>query len=261
MRRPSGMKTGTSSIWLRRGLALLVLAGSGFLLLGQTVPQPQNLFAAPTNMEQLAAEVTAASYMVACGTGSGSGWGLKTSWQGKDVEYIVTNYHVIEDCLTTQSPTVFSSKGVESSAEVVIFQKRESNYDRSEHATDLALLKPTDIGIDGLSMLTLDFPLGSWVMTSSYPGVGSYGNPHTITTGVISSLVDLEGISTTAAVNPGSSGGVVVNSRGEVVGTIYRGWDEDVLNDVGLFLSTNRLRELLAKAHDELPATKTSSGK
>jgi hypothetical protein len=38
-------------------------------------------------------------------------------------------------------------------------------------------------------------------------------------------------------------------------------WYEDELNDVGLLLSTNRLRELLAKAQDEAPASKTSSGK
>ena len=261
MRKLTGMKTSTSTLWLRRGLALLAIGGVSFLLLGQTVEQPQNLFNAPTNMEELAAEVTAASYLVGCGTGSGSGWGLKTTWQGIEVEYIVTNYHVIDDCLTTQSPTVTDYKGFESKAEIVIFQKRESNYARSQHATDLAFLKPKDFGINGLTKLSLDFPLGSWVMTSSYPGVGSYGNPHTITTGVLSSVVDLEGISTTAAINRGSSGGVVVNARGEVVGTVYRGWDEDVLNDVGLFLSTNRLNDLLAEAHARSTSSKGGADK
>ena len=251
MRKLTGMKSTTSPTWIRGAIAVVALVALAALASAQSPVKPQSLYSPPENMAELLAEVTAASYMVGCGTGSGSGWGLKTTWEGKEVEYIVTNHHVIKDCLQSQSPTVTSSEGFESEAEVVAFKRRAAIFSSSQHATDLALLRPTDFGISGLTELATEFPLGSWVLTSSYPGVGAFGNPHTITTGVISSVVELEGLSTTATVNRGSSGGVVVNARGEVVGTIYQGSDQDLLQDTGLFLSTPQLLELLAIAHDQ----------
>jgi S1-C subfamily serine protease len=78
---------------------------------------------------------------------------------------------------------------------------------------------------------------------------------YTVTTGNIASLGGLLGIVMTAAVNPGASGGVVVNSRGQVLGTIVAGYDQTELNDVAYFLPVANLWQLMAK----LPEKKVSS--
>lgn len=127
--------------------------------------------------------------------------------------YIVTNNHVIAGAdlieVTLENNKVYPATLV-----------------GTDPATDIALLK---IEADGLQAITLgnsdDLRLGEWVLAIGSP----YDLRSTITAGIVSakgrSLPNYDGqyrvesfIQTDAAVNPGNSGGALVNALGELVG-------------------------------------------
>lgn len=127
--------------------------------------------------------------------------------------YIVTNNHVIEGAtklrVTLPDGRAFNAKTI-----------------GTDPATDVALIK-----IDASGMPTLpfgssdDLRLGEWVLAIGYP----MELQSTITAGIVSAKARQLGalnnrygiesfIQTDAAVNPGNSGGALVNTRGELVG-------------------------------------------
>jgi Do/DeqQ family serine protease len=127
--------------------------------------------------------------------------------------YIVTNNHVINNA-TTLSVKLHDGRTFE--AKVI----------GSDPATDVALIK-----IDAEDLPTLpfgssdDLRLGEWVLAIGYP----MDLQSTITAGIVSAKARHLGaidnksgiesfIQTDAAVNPGNSGGALVNTRGELVG-------------------------------------------
>jgi len=139
----------------------------------------------------------------------GSGSGVVISADG----YIVTNNHVIDEA---------------DEINVVLNDKREfkAKLIGTDPSTDVALLK-----IDAENLPTLKFSdsdnlkLGEWVL--------AVGNPFNLTSTVTAGIVSAKGrdiginpdqmriesfIQTDAAVNPGNSGGALVNTRGELVG-------------------------------------------
>jgi len=131
-----------------------------------------------------------------------------------DKGYIVTNNHVIDG-----------------SDEIVIVLNNKEEYNArligTDPTTDLALLK---VEADGLSHLTYGnsdaLRLGEWVL--------AIGNPYNLTSTVTAGIVSAKArninilqsqefgiesfIQTDAAVNPGNSGGALINTRGELVG-------------------------------------------
>lgn len=131
-----------------------------------------------------------------------------------DKGYIVTNNHVIAG-----------------SDEVVVVLNNKQEYNATlmgiDPATDLALLK---IEADGLSTLKFGdsdaLRLGEWVLAIGNP----YNLTSTVTAGIVSAKARNVGIlrslefsiesfiQTDAAVNPGNSGGALINTRGELVG-------------------------------------------
>lgn len=139
----------------------------------------------------------------------GAGSGVIISPDG----YIVTNNHVIDDA---------------DEISVVLNDKREfkAKLIGSDPSTDVALIK-----IDASGLATLKFSnsdnlkLGEWVL--------AVGNPFNLTSTVTAGIVSAKSrdiginpdqmriesfIQTDAAVNPGNSGGALVNTRGELVG-------------------------------------------
>ena len=127
--------------------------------------------------------------------------------------YIVTNNHVIEDA-TKLRVKLYDGRAFD--AKVL----------GSDPATDVALLR---IEAEGLPTIPFgssdDLRLGEWVLAIGYP----MELQSTITAGIVSAkarslgaLNDRHGIEsfiqTDAAVNPGNSGGALVNTRGELVG-------------------------------------------
>lgn len=129
--------------------------------------------------------------------------------------YIVTNNHVIENA---------------TKIEVILNDKR--SYDAElvgrDPETDLALLKIQEENLPFLSFGNSDdLKVGEWVI--------AVGNPFNLTSTVTAGIVSAKGrninllrqnseyaienfIQTDAAVNPGNSGGALVNTKGELIG-------------------------------------------
>ncbi len=136
----------------------------------------------------------------------GTGSGVIISPDG----YIITNNHVIDNA-----------------TEIEISLNNQKKYKAkligTDKATDIALIK---IEADDLPYVTFGDSdtsrIGEWVLAVGNP----YNLTSTVTAGIISAKGrDLEGngniesfIQTDAAVNPGNSGGALVNTRGELIG-------------------------------------------
>ncbi|WOS38194.1 Periplasmic pH-dependent serine endoprotease DegQ [Oligella urethralis] len=121
--------------------------------------------------------------------------------------YIITNNHVIDKA---SKIIVTLNDGKELTAEVVGTDER----------TDLALLK---VQAGGLKPLTIggsdDLQKGQWVLAIGSP----FGLDSTVTAGIVSAINRDTGdylpfIQTDVAVNPGNSGGPLIDLSGKVVG-------------------------------------------
>lgn len=140
--------------------------------------------------------------------GINSGSGVIISQDG----YIATNHHVIKNA---------------SKIDVTLYDNRTytAKLIGSDPSTDLALLKIESQNLDFLIFSNSDsLMIGEWVM--------AVGNPFrlqsTVTAGIVSAkartinLLENQGIEsfiqTDAAVNPGNSGGALINTRGDLVG-------------------------------------------
>lgn len=129
--------------------------------------------------------------------------------------YIVTNNHVVENA---EDLTVVLSDNREYSAEVI----------GTDPNTDLALIKIDEKGLNFVKFGNSDdVQVGQWVLAVGNP----FNLTSTVTAGIVSAkarniniLHDRRGmqiesyIQTDAAVNPGNSGGALVNLKGELVG-------------------------------------------
>ncbi|KAF0243125.1 MAG: protease [Planctomycetota bacterium] len=124
--------------------------------------------------------------------------------------FILTNNHVIADA--TKVRVVLPGGG-----------EVEPKLVGTDPETDIALLKVDSMGLRPARLGDSDgVVVGEWVMAVGSP----YGLSNTVTAGIVSakgrsgvSGIAYEGyIQTDAAVNPGNSGGPLVNLRGEVIG-------------------------------------------
>lgn len=137
----------------------------------------------------------------------GTGSGVIISEDG----FIVTNNHVI-DGASDLEVTLNNQK------------KYKARLIGTDSENDIALLKiDADIKLPYITFSNSDaLKIGEWVLAVGNP----YNLTSTVTTGIVSAKGrDLKGntnvdsfIQTDAAVNPGNSGGALVNTRGELVG-------------------------------------------
>ena len=130
-----------------------------------------------------------------------------------DDGYIVTNHHVVENATKVK---VRLNDGRTYDAEIV----------GTDPTSEVALIKIDDKGLPFLKFGSSDnLRLGEWVLAIGSP----FDLPSTITAGIVSakarnlgaipSQYSIESfIQTDAAVNPGNSGGALVNTAGELVG-------------------------------------------
>ncbi|HRP52364.1 MAG TPA: trypsin-like peptidase domain-containing protein [Fluviicola sp.] len=146
--------------------------------------------------------------------GSGSGSGVIVSSEG----YIVTNNHVIQDA-----------------SEIEVILNDNSKYTATvigtDPSTDIAVLKIEAKGLKAIPIGNSDnLRVGEWVLAVGNP----FNLTSTVTAGIVSAKarninlladrsstgnVPIESfIQTDAAVNPGNSGGALVNTNGELVG-------------------------------------------
>jgi serine protease Do len=121
--------------------------------------------------------------------------------------YIMTNHHVVDG---SEQITVTLADKREFSAKLI----------GSDQRTDVAVLK---IEASGLPSVKIGDPnrlrVGEWVIAIGSP----FGLESTVTAGIVSAKARETGeylpfIQTDVAVNPGNSGGPLINLRGEVVG-------------------------------------------
>lgn len=143
-------------------------------------------------------------------SGQATGSGFVVSADG----YLVTNDHVVEDATKV---TVKIGNGAELTAKVV----------GEDPSSDLALLK-VDPGTQKLTALQVADSDGVKVGDEVYAIGSPYGLSSTLTTGVVSALgrqieapngYTIDGaIQTDAALNPGNSGGPLLNAAGQVIG-------------------------------------------
>ena len=142
---------------------------------------------------------------------SSSGSGVIISSDG----YIATNNHVISGA-----------------SKIMVMLDNQSEYEAEvigvDQTTDLALLRINESDLPYLSFGNSDsLRIGEWVLAGGNP----FNLESTVTAGIVSakgrSIDVLEGedriesfIQTDASVNPGNSGGALVNDRGQLIGIV-----------------------------------------
>ena len=175
----------------------------------------QDLFSPPKNPSSLVQDATAGTYQINCfGSWGGSGWGVKID----DDFYVVTAFHVVEDCVDDRKVHARNDSTQMFELELIAYDGRfwSSYFD----LRDLALLKAN-------SQITVlktakDVPsIGHWVAAIGYPFDSEDRARLSYTQGAVSSYDSRGLIITDAAINGGNSGGPLINSRGEVVGTVF----------------------------------------
>tara|TARA_Y100000385_G_scaffold291150_1_gene367495 strand:- start:454 stop:1941 length:1488 start_codon:yes stop_codon:yes gene_type:complete len=146
--------------------------------------------------------------------GEGSGSGVIVANNG----YIVTNNHVIQNATEIQ---VTLNDNRKYDAEII----------GTDPSTDIAVLKIKETGLSSLPLGNSDnINVGEWVLAVGNP----FNLTSTVTAGIISAkarnlnliseggkdnVVPIESfIQTDAAVNPGNSGGALVNTKGQLIG-------------------------------------------
>lgn len=186
------------------------------------LPMRKFLSSAPTNFTAAAEAVTPSVVNIktqqsggsfdfwgsnSYGTSSGSGIIMSTDG------YILTNNHVIED--GTKIGVTLNDK-----------REFEAELIGTDPSTDLALLKIEATKLPFIRFGNSDsLRVGEWVLAVGNP----FNLESTVTAGIVSakgrSIDILEGqdriesfIQTDAAVNPGNSGGALVNTNGELIG-------------------------------------------
>ena len=131
--------------------------------------------------------------------GNGSGFCAYKS------NYIITNFHVVENAYKLEIVT--DNKDTYDVNNVIIFDPNN----------DLAILD-TDVNLKPLKLgKTNKISAGSKVTAIGSP----LGELNTVSTGVVSNAENDRGIQISAAISPGSSGGVLLNKKNKVIGITY----------------------------------------
>jgi hypothetical protein len=170
-------------------------------------PRASDAVPAAVTPRQIAARAHAALLMIraldADGDTIGLGTGFLVSADGK----FVTNYHVIQEAARLSVKLLDGA------------EYRDVSLVAADPASDLALMQIP--GASGLPAM----PMGSDMQMEVGDRVFVMGNPlgmgGTFTDGMVSGKRPLEGVAMlqiSAPISPGSSGGPVMNDRGEVIG-------------------------------------------
>jgi S1-C subfamily serine protease len=175
---------------------------------------PEALFDPPENLSALLRKVQASTVTIGCKGDQGSGWVIELGSPGPDADpeaieldrkfptEVVTNHHVIESCIDTPRKVTANAGG--DTYDAVLF-----SYDKER---DLALVAiKQDVPPLELSMKPEP---GWWAVAVGTP----YGLEGSVSIGNVMNVDGTDVIATTP-LNSGNSGGPMVNSRGDVIGT------------------------------------------
>ncbi len=170
---------------------------------------------------QVLEDAKAAIVLISNPSGSGSGFVI-------DAEgHIITNYHVVRN-EKYHAVTFFVKKGrnVErKKIEDVELIALTPLYDLALLRVDPAKAKEQGIALRPLALSREDsVEPGDPVLAVGNPGMGMQILEQTVSEGIVSAAArnfdDVLYIQTTAAVNPGNSGGPLLNPEGEVIGVV-----------------------------------------
>ena len=179
-----------------------------------------DLFQPPKDLSSFIATVEESVVAIECESDEdgiwnfGSGFVLDTAAETSGFEsVIVTNHHVIEDCIDSENELVVLTGADQSGTpRAVILRWDEEN--------DLAVIE-IDEDIIGLTGAETYAERGWWAMAMGSP-LGPDSDESVLynstTYGYISYVQDDYWNYTSATVNGGNSGGPLVNSRGELIG-------------------------------------------
>ncbi|WP_353485475.1 serine protease, partial [Haliscomenobacter sp.] len=163
----------------------------------------------PQDLSKLSEDLLPSVVTVQCDGGSGTGWSadvaMSTDLQSAGYKsLVVTNHHVIQNCLTSKLVTLVLNSKVSLPGTIVSWSKNDD--------------------IAGIAVKS-SIPALQWIGSNPKQGwwVGVLGSPlgvsGILTTGIISSTNSIGSRFTfTAAINPGNSGGPVFDSTGRVLG-------------------------------------------
>lgn len=170
-------------------------------------------------------------------TPAGEGSGIIASKDG----YIITNAHVVEKATSLKVRTYSG-------------ETYEAKLIGSDKLTDLAVIK---IEADNLPFAQFgssdDLKVGEKVLTAGNPGGSEFG--FSITVGYISALnrtirsdegYSMQCIQTDAAVNPGNSGGALVNEYGMVIGIVSSKIVSESFEGLGFAIPINEAQVIIS---------------
>ena len=187
--------------------------------------------------------------------GSGTCWGIGKP--GEPVEYFVTNGHVVQYAyaIPKQDQSYTGKVTIVYSGAENDFVDAKVVYYSSPEEKDIAILKvpsPTDKRISLPLRPSDTVEIGETAYALGFPGVSDVLAENirydvedvTITDGIISKRVSVSGTEFEAFqinvdVNPGNSGGPLVDSKGNVVGVNTLGLVSQIGEDVSLATSVN----------------------
>ena len=144
---------------------------------------------------------------------------------------------------------VTNAHAVEGAARVDVFDAKDQRLGSTDHAealnrdADLAVLPPVAPTTTALRLAAADPEVGEAILAIGSPK----GLTHTVSDGLVSAVRDMEGrrwIQISAPLSEGSSGGPVLNKRGEVIGVSVAILAEG--QNLNFAIPANEVRALLA---------------
>lgn len=197
---------------------------------------PESLYRQPEDFSMIAQLLEETVFEISCGNRFyGSAWSIRMDDNdGEENSFLVTNFHVIDSCLDGKE--IFASNDRHSKLPLRLLSYDGSYWsDKNKHSKsflDLALLEAPRT-LRGLS-LSLDQPiLGHWVMVAGYPSDSGRNPIRSFTVGTLTGIDDYGLLMTDAAINDGNSGGPILNSNGEVMGTVFSAEDLTKYENMG----------------------------
>ena len=171
--------------------------------------QAVNFTQPPANLTNLTEKLKPAIVTVKCAQGSGSGFAARVDMSSELKSlgfnsYVITNHHVISDCLGTKKVLLVLNDKTTTEGTIVAWSQSK----------DIASIATKQV-LETVEWIGSAPKQGWWVAVIGSP----LGQAGILTTGIISSINQQSSTFTlTAPINPGNSGGPIFDSTGRVIG-------------------------------------------